>query len=224
MNWSLSKYGTFTKCRRRFLYSYLRGLTGTPQPRGAKDRGVDQHKIIEDYFKLKREDLPPELLKYKAWFDMLRELEHYAENKLAMLEGWLPTTFENPNAWWKGVLDLKVLQNGKAWVFDWKTGKVYPDHEDQKELYAIATFVEHKEVDEVEAWHIYLDLQRKDSKMIYTRDQLPSLIAKWECKLASYMQALKMYAIDDGNSESFFVTNPSYLCDYCPFSRNPCPH
>lgn len=222
MNWSLSKLGTFTKCRRRFLYSYLQNLQGTPQPSAAHHRGLAQHKIIEDYFAGLRSDLPIDLLKYKAWFDMLRELDFFQENKLAMLEGWLPTTFDDPKAWWKGILDLKVLRNGKAWVFDWKTGKVYPDHEDQKELYTIATFVEHPEVDEVEAWHIYLDLQGKDTKKIYIRDQLPVLIAKWNAKLVPYMQALDMYSKE--NAESFFVTNPSYLCDYCPFSRNPCPH
>lgn len=222
MNWSLSKLGTFTKCRRRFLYAYIQNLKGTPQPRGAKDRGVDQHKIIEDYFKELRSDLPLELLKYKAWFDMLRELEHYSENKLAMLEGWLPCDWEHPNPWWKGVLDLKVLGNGKAWVFDWKTGKVYPDHEDQKELYSIATFVQHPDIDEVEAWHIYLDLQHKDTKKIYKREQLPLLITKWNAKLAPYMQALARYKPEE--AEMMFVTNPSYLCDYCPYQKNPCPH
>lgn len=223
MNWSLSKLGTFTKCRRRFLYSYLQKLTGTVQPAGAKERGVDQHKIIEDYFKGVRADLPVELLKYKAWFDMLRELDFYQENKLAMLEGWLPTSFDDPKAWWKGVLDLKVLRNGKAWVFDWKTGKVYPDHEDQKELYTIATFVEHPEVDEVEAWHIYLDLNNKDTKKIYFRPQLAELISDWNKKLIPYMTTMASYERGD-DPNSFFVTNPSYLCDYCPYSRNPCPH
>lgn len=222
MNWSLSKLGTFTKCRRRFLYSYLQGLTGTPRPYGASDRGVDTHKTIEDYFKGALETLPASLHKYQAWFDMLRGHNFSAENKLAMLEGWLPTSWEDPNAWWKGVLDLKVLSGNAAWVFDWKTGKVYPDHEDQKELYTIATFVAHPEVDEVEAWHVYLDLQGKDTKKTYRRTQLGDLIVKWNSKLIPYMQALKRY--DPSSAESFFVTNPSYLCDYCPFSQNPCPH
>lgn len=231
MNWSLSKLGTFTKCRRRFLYSYIQNLKGTPQPFGAKERGVAQHAHIEAYFK-DTTDLPPDLVRYTPYFDMLRGLEHYAENKLAMLEGWLPCTWEDPAAWWKGVLDLKVLARPKAWVFDWKTGKVYSDHEDQKELYSIATFVEHEDIDEIEAWHIYLDQNGKDTKKIYTRDQLPALKAKWNGKLAPYFQALNYYAGEYStnpaaaniNAEMFFVTNPSYLCNYCPFQRNPCPH
>lgn len=222
MNWSLSKLGTFTKCRRRFLYSYIQNLKGTIQAPGAKDRGVAQHKIIEDYFGGKREDLPLDILRYKAWFDMLRELDFHQENKLAMLEGWLSCAWGDPKAWWKGVLDLKVLRAPKAWVFDWKTGKVYPDHEDQKELYTIATFVAHPEIEEIEAWHIYLDLKGKDTKKIYKREQLPSLITKWNAKLVPYMQALERYVPEE--AETMFVTNPSYLCDYCPYSRNPCPH
>lgn len=222
MNWSLSKYGTFLKCRRRFLYAYIQGLKGTPQPWGASDRGQDKHKAIERYF-LYGEDLPLDLLKYKDWFTLLKQHEFYAENQLAMLEGWLPCAWLDPKAWWKGVLDLKVLSNGKAWVFDWKTGKIYPDHVDQKELYSIATFVEHPEVDEVEAWHIYLDLQHKDTKLIYTRaEHFEWLKTKWNAKLAPYMQALARYVPEE--AETFFVTNPTYLCDYCPFSKNPCPH
>jgi PD-(D/E)XK nuclease superfamily len=222
MNWSLSKLGTFTKCRRRFLYSYIQNLKGTPQPFGASDRGVAQHKIIETYFAKEIETLPPDLMRYQAWFDMLRGYEYYAENKLAMLEGWLPTYWEDEKAWWKGVLDLKVLNGNGAWVFDWKTGKVYPDHIDQKELYSIATFIAHSNVEMVEAWHVYLDLIGKDTKKIYQRKDLDWLIPKWNAKLAPYMQALDRYKPEE--AETFFVTNPSYLCDYCPFSKNPCPH
>lgn len=214
MNWSLSKLGTFTKCRRRFLYAYIQKL---PEIRGAaSSRGVDTHALIENYFK-RGDPLPPHLDKYTEWFSKLRSLEHYAENELAMRVGWLPCSWEDPSAWWKGVLDLKVLQRPKAWVFDWKTGKIYPDHEDQKELYSIATFVEHPDVDIIEAWHIYLDLDYKDTKKTYLREQLPTLIAKWNVKLVPYMQALDRYV--PAEAEMMFVANPTYLCDYCPFSK-----
>jgi hypothetical protein len=220
----LSKLGTFKKCRRKFLYSYIQNLPGTPQGPGASDRGVAQHKIIEDYFKGELDTLPDNLRHYTEWFDRLRNLNHYSENKLAMRSGWLPCTWEDPQVWWKGVLDLKVLQGQKAWVFDWKTGKVYPDHEDQKELYSIAVFVEHEAIREIEAWHIYLDLKGKDTKKIYTRDMLPMLIAKWNGKLAPYWQALERHVAAPEEAEMMFVTNPSYLCDYCKFQKNPCPH
>lgn len=218
MNWSLSKLGTFTKCRRKFLYSYIQRL---PSPRGAAaERGVDQHAHVEAYFK-DATPLPSSLASYTDWFAMLRGLNYTAEAQLAMLAGWVPCAWEDPSAWWKGVLDLLVLKGRAAWVFDWKTGKIYPDHDDQKELYSIATFQTYEDIDEVEAWHVYLDLT-KHSKKVYKRADLPALIAKWEKKLIPYMQALEMY--DKDNAESFFVTNPTYLCDYCPFSKNPCPH
>lgn len=220
MNWSLSKLGTFTKCRRRFLYSYIQHLKGTEQPRGARERGVDQHAHIERYFK-DRTPLPVDLTHYKQWFDMLCAYEPIAEEPLAMLEGWMPGSWEDPKVWWKGVLDLRVRKPPISWVFDWKTGKVYPDHVDQRELYAIAVFVNDPEINEIEAWHVYIDLGKK-VKQIFFREQLPALIAKWNGKLAGYMQALERFV--PGEAETMFVTNPSYLCDYCPYSRNPCPH
>lgn len=240
MNWSLSKLGTFTKCRRKFLYSYIQRL---PRPRGAAaERGVDQHAHVEAYFK-DGTPLPLDLRSYTEWFEMLRGLNYTAEAKLAMLAGWVPCAWEDPAAWWKGVLDLLVLRGRTAWVFDWKTGKVYPDHDDQKELYSIAVFQAYPEIEEIEAWHVYIDLV-KHSKVTYTRKDvgavdtkgksllhLAQLITKWEKKLIPYFQALDQLNKDSdgeyytvGSTESFFVTNPTYLCDYCPYSRNPCPH
>jgi hypothetical protein len=220
LNWSLSKLGTFTKCRRKFLYSYIQLL---PQIKGAAaSRGIDQHAIIESYFNGNRKDLPTDLAHYKEWFDVLRGMEYKPELQLAMLAGWLPCTWEDPAAWWKGVLDLLVRRESVAWLFDWKTGKIYPDHFDQKELYTIAVFTHYPEIQEVIAHHVYLDLH-KQTKDIFRRDQLPKLIAKWNGKLVPYLQALDSYSRGD-DPETFFVTNPSYLCDYCPYSRNPCPH
>lgn len=220
MNWSLSKLGTFTKCRRRFLYAYLQRRPGA---RGAAaDRGVSQHAIIEAYFKGQSDTLPSDLAHYTSWFDTLRGHVHTAELQLALLEGWVSCAWEDPAAWWKGVLDLLVRRDGTAWLFDWKTGKVYPDHVDQKELYAIAVFLTYPDIQKIIAHHVYLDLHQQTMHE-FTREQLPMLIAKWNAKLVPYMQALGSYERGD-DPESFFVTNPSYLCNYCPYSKAPCPH
>lgn len=222
MNWSLSKLGTFSKCRRRFLYSYLQRRVTPTAP--AAQRGVDKHAQIDGYFKT-GVPLPADLASYEPYFHKLKSLSHKSEYQLAMHETWLPGKWEDATPWWKGILDLFVWTGNHAWVFDWKTGKIYPDHVDQKELYAIAVFVNHPEIESIEAWHIYIDLS-KHSKTEYLRGQLPALIAKWNGKLIPYNQALASYdpAAPAETTESFFVTNPTYLCDYCPFSRNPCPH
>lgn len=219
-NWSLSKLGQFTKCRRKFLYSYIQRL---PSKKGvAASRGIEMHAQIEAYF-ISQAELPAPLAHYQEWFDVLRGMDHTAEEKLAMREGWLSCVWEDPDAWWKGVLDLSVRQAPRAWVFDWKSGKIYPDHEDQKELYAIATFVRYEDIHEIESTHVYLDLG-KNTTVRYRREQLPALIAKWNGKLVPYMQALKLY--DPETADMFFVCNPSYLCNYCDFSKSqggPCP-
>jgi hypothetical protein len=220
MNWSLSKLGTFTKCRRRFLYAYIQQRPGAKG--AAAQRGVDQHAIIEDYFLGKTDSLPSDLGHYKEWFDSLRLLTHNAELQLALLEGWLPAAWEDPKAWWKGVLDLLVRREGTAWLFDWKTGKIYPDHLDQKKLYAIAVFISYPDIQEIIAHHVYLDLL-KQTKDIFQREQLPALIKYFDGKLVPYMAAMDSYKRGD-DPDSFFVTNPSYLCNYCPYSKAPCPH
>lgn len=219
-SWSLSKLGTFTKCRRKFLYSYIEGR---PAPAGsAADRGVAVHAAIEAFFK-DGKSLPPEFAYWTNYFTTLRSLPNFPELELGMRPGWVPCSFGDPTVWWRGVLDLWVLHEGKGWLFDWKTGKIYEDHDDQKELYAIASFLAHPEIDEIQAFHIYVDIKKTTHK-VYQRDSLDALIAKWNAKLAPYFAALAMVAADPTDAHMYFSTNPGYLCAYCPYSKNPCPH
>lgn len=209
MNWSLSKYGMHKKCPAQYKYAHIDRL---PRPKSdSAQRGIDIHADIERYIK-EGKPLPQPLTHYSAWIDALKRQDHQAEWQVALGEGWTPLPWDAPEVWWKGVLDLKVIAGIQGWVFDWKSGKMYPDHDDQKEIYSIATFIHHPELVEIKAVHVYVDLG-KNTEKTYSRDQLDWLIRKWNVKISPMM------------NDKEFIPTPNYGCRWCPYSkaaRGPC--
>jgi hypothetical protein len=57
-------------------------------------------------------------------------------------DGYLPTSFLDQNAWYRGIADLLIVNGEKGWLTDYKTGKSarYAD-ERQLDLMAGAAFV-----------------------------------------------------------------------------------
>jgi hypothetical protein len=202
--WSLSKLGTFEKCRARYKYRYIDGLK---EPKGAAaSRGIDKHKIVEDFVAGITEALPADLSYYHGFLSNVRQSGGKAELQLALRADWTPCAFGDSDAWWRGVLDALVVLESKAHVFDWKTGKIYDDHDDQKDLYAAAVFSTYSEVEEIVATHVYLDLGQNREKR-YTRADLPAIRARWEGRVNSLLSA-----------EAFFP-NPQYSCRWCGFAK-----
>ncbi len=213
MNWSLSKYGTFTKCPASFKYAYIDRLPKPPSDSAA--RGIAIHQDLELFIK-EGKSLPSSLSQYEGWLKALMGQDHHAEWQVALAEGWGAAKWEE-NPWFKGVLDLKVIAGPQGWVFDWKTGKIYPDHDDQKELYTIATFAHHPELRQVKAIHVYVDLG-KNTEKTYSRDEMDFLIRKWDVKISPMMQAMKRYDADP-NDTTNFSPQPNYGCRLCAFSK-----
>lgn len=179
----------------------------------AASRGVDLHKSVEDFVLGTLSVLPPEISFYTQFLTGLRQHEIYPEHKVSLTKEWTPTPWNE--AWYKGVLDLKLISERNdesqplaAIVYDWKSGKIYPDHDDQKSLYSLATFSEHPTVLSVRAMHVYLDLGQTREKA-YHRDQVPELRKQWETRVA----------ILEGTPPLDMIPNPGYYCRWCSFSR-----
>lgn len=204
MNWSLSKLGTFQKCPAQYKYGYIDKLPRKASP--SASRGIQIHQDIELFF-TEGKPLPPQMSMYNQWLTGLKAQEHYSELKMAMLKDWVPCEWENSDVWWKGVLDLLVRAPPQAWVFDWKSGKMYPDHDDQKELYSIATFIKYPDITSVRAIHVYVDLGKSTEK-VYSRDELDWLIRKWNVKIHPLLTATE------------FIPTPNFMCRYCSYSKD----
>jgi hypothetical protein len=209
MPYSLSQLGTFEKCGGQYKFRYVDGLRGPTRP--SAQRGVDRHAYIEDYLKGTTPLLHPELSFYGDWLGKLKTISGILpEAQIAVDRNWQLCSWTSPEAYSRSVLDLLVPPfDGIARVYDWKTGKVYDDHVDQRDLYAIKAFIFYPDADQVAAEHIYVDLHVAHG-MIYHRFQLPDLKKKFDDRYAKLGNA-----INTGE----FVFNPGPHCNWCPFSR-----
>jgi hypothetical protein len=211
---SLSKLGTFESCAAKYKFQYIDRLPrGAPGPAAA--RGIDAHKAMEDYILGVVPALPSGMEMYGGFLDGLKRLEGIVpEAKLAFNSDWSKANWDDEGIWWRGVLDLLVPpQGGTAHVYDWKTGKIYDDHEDQRQIYAIATSIEYPDAFEITCSHVYLDLG-KNVAVTYHRDQLVGFRERWR----------RRFTAVEGATE--FPYNPQFGCRWCPYSKavkGPCP-
>lgn len=209
MSWSLSSLGLFEKCQLKYRFKYIDKL---PEARGtAANRGVELHKVVEEFVIGTIDVLPPEINFYTQFLTGIRQHEKYPEHKISVNKEWEPVEWKD--GWYRGILDLKVLgkeANGtrEATVYDWKTGKIYPDHDDQKSIYSLGVFSEHPTVSRVRAIHVYLDLGQSREK-VYDRAEVQQLRDHWNSR-ASFLER---------TPPEDMIPNPGFHCRYCAFSR-----
>lgn len=223
MPWSLSSLGTYEKCGLKWKFKYVDRL---PEARSTQaNRGVDHHKSVEDFLTGASAALPDELGFYSQFFTGLKQYEIYPEHKISLSRDWNKTAWDSSETWYRGVLDLKLISSygevekencedctsvrypTTAVVYDWKTGKIYPDHDDQKSLYSLALFSEHPTLQSVRAVHVYLDLNANREKTFHA-DQVHDLRKQWETRVQRLEQ------------DPVLIPNPGFHCRWCGFSRS----
>lgn len=201
MKWSLSSLSVFERCQLKYKLQYIDQL---PVPRGAAaSRGVENHKIFEDRIKGVLSTLPLEYNYYEALVKEIIDKQGKAEYKVSFKKGWEPCGWNDPDVWYRGILDVYA----PGWVVDWKTGKIYPDHDDQKHLYSTAAMSQCSDLQRVRAEHVYIDLGKR-REQTFDRANLPDMQKHWETRA----RFLELTAPED------MVPNPGMQCRWCPFS------
>lgn len=143
---SYSGKSLYKKCPKKWKKAYIDGIRS---PSGAAaERGVMLHEMLEYYFK--DEACYPTgnscLAKWQSYMSDLKARGLVAEGEIAVFEDWTLASFEDPEAWARGKVD-GLLEA----VYDWKSGKIYEDHEDQAKMYAAME-------DRRQAFFVYLDI------------------------------------------------------------------
>lgn len=209
--WSLSALGLFERCKFAYKCRYILKLPDNRPKGGPAQRGVDTHKIIEMHI---LEGHPLTLELQRTWghaFNEIKKYELQAEHRISLTAQWQTTTWEQGCL--RMVLDLKAKKPGGYTVYDWKTGKEYPEHYEQKELYALGVAAEHPEVPSIKSVHVYLDLGRQTQRE-YHRDQLPARRAQWDSRAKKLSDYLQFQA--DG---LMWIPEPNRFCKWCAYSR-----
>lgn len=197
----------FKQCPQKYAYRYIEGIKPPPREDAAA-RGLTIHGAVEQFF-LTGEDVLDD------------HLEHFADELRAIKAGrggtpekqfFLTRDFEyvatRPERGVVGYLDLVLDDNVEEInVLEFKTGKIYGDHADQRDLYALAALAMYPLADRVKVIGMYFDLE-KTEETVLTRDEFSVHSQRW---IARFKQM---------DNTALIFADPGFYCRWCPYSKN----
>ena len=211
--WSYSSIKTFEQCPRK--YYHLKVVKDVVEDKTVTLYGSGLHTACEEYV---RDDkpLPAQFSFVKSALDNLKNRpgKILCEYKMGLTEDLQPCDFFAPNVWWRGMVDLLILDGEVARIVDYKTSKStkYADT-GQLELMALAVFKHFPDIRKVKAGLLFV-VAKEFPKANYSVDDQPRLWEKW---LSEYKRMEVAYKRDVWNAK------PSGLCKkHCPVLS--CPH
>lgn len=203
--WSHSSLTDFVNCPRS--YHRKRILRDVVEEESeALIWGSRVHKAFEDYIETGVE-LPPELVQHKDYLDGLASSPGAirTERKIALGRDMQPCEFFGKDVWFRGVIDLSIVDGDSALLIDYKTGKPHSKFE-QLQLFALFTFIENPSVETVTVRY-YWTQTRRSTEQRYVRDEMGDL---WKPFIPNLRQYVEAYKTDT------WQPRPSGLCGWCP--------
>jgi hypothetical protein len=176
----------------------------------AAQRGTDVHDSIEQFMHGKVDQLHPEIhSKYGQMLTSLRaQYTHLGpEERWAVDENWEEVPYKSDKAWIRGFLDLGAQTKTVFDIYEWKTGRLYDSHVDQRFLYGTIGLTLWHEYSQVKVTGVYFDQKGIREGEVYERARLQWMQDEWKRRLARIEE------------EQRHDPNPTYLCRYCDFSK-----
>ena len=157
--WSYSSLSLFQQCPKK--YYHLRVVKDHKEPEtDALMYGKQLHEAAEFYIG-KGTPLPPQFAFIKGSLDLLKTLgeggEFLCEYRMGLTRDLQPCDFFDKEVWWRGVADLVIIKDNKAYLVDYKTGKSsrYADTK-QLEILSLALFKHRPEIKLVKGGLLFL--------------------------------------------------------------------
>jgi hypothetical protein len=223
VSWSYSVYTAYVKCPLSVCFDKVKRIRIPEPPNVHFEKGDKVHKAAEAHITRpgRAPALIPELKAAKGKLDAFRKLKAKAELEWAFTKQYLPTSWFGQDAWLRIKVDVCAESPGLVQITDWKTGKVYDDHKQQRSLYALGglQLVElgivaggDKDVKLV-AEHVYTDTGFEATEQ-YTMKDLKPLKREWEKRIEPMMK------------DTRYPAKPGFHCKWCRFRKSnggPCP-
>jgi CRISPR/Cas system-associated exonuclease Cas4 (RecB family) len=210
--WSYSAASQYMKCPKQYEYARVERL---PQPSSpALERGNRVHAQLERALRADATDAGVPEVSLIDYVAELRSRQPVVEEMWHFDRDWqfVGTEF-TPRSWLLVKMDAYVppvvgKKARNAHVVDWKTGRQYPEHELQGELYAVA--VAAKEGERVRG---------VDVDMVYV-DQ--AHVEKWTLELGGGVleeaQSEWRERAEKMLGDTTYRATPGRACNWCPFS------
>jgi PD-(D/E)XK nuclease superfamily len=156
-NWSYSSLSLFKQCPHK--YYRLRVVKDvTDPPAEHLNYGLEVHKAAEEYIR-DGKPIPQKYAFVKPHLDKLNAIqgEKLCEEKLGLTRNIEPCGFFDKEVWWRGVADLIIINEDKAYIIDYKTGKSakYADTQ-QLEILSLAVFKHFPQVKKVKGGLLFV--------------------------------------------------------------------
>lgn len=158
--WSYSSLKTFQQCPKKYYHTRVAKDVKEGDSE-ATIYGKDLHKAAEDYIK-DGTPIPPQFAYIQATVDALKAIpgEKLCEERLAVTNrsGKLAScNFFDKDVWYRGVVDLLILQEDEAYMIDYKTSKnaKYADVQ-QLDLMAAAIFIRYPNIKKIKSALVFV--------------------------------------------------------------------
>ncbi len=230
-SWSYSVYSQYLKCPLSVCFDKIKRIRIVEPPNPAFEKGNRVHKGAETYIGAAGRKEPvciPELsaVKVVERLKLFRKIKAKTELDWAFTRKWTVTQWNNWNDCWLRIKTDVCAEHPKTdpvliQITDWKTGKIYDDHKQQRSLYALGglQLVElgvlangSKDVKLV-AEHVYTDTNTTATEE-YTMKDLKPLKRQWMARIKQMME------------DTRYPAKPGFHCRYCKFRKSaggPCP-
>ena len=215
-SWSYSRVNSFKQCPKKYYHLYIKKDV-VDKGNAATYYGNKVHKAAEHYIQ-EGIELPRQYKFMQRTLDAFNAIEgeKHCEIRFGVAkedEMSAPTTFFAKDVWWRGIADLLIVNEARAFIVDYKTSKNmnYADTK-QLDLLAGATFIHYPEVKKIKSALSFVVCNGFISKE-YTADLYKSYMNVFDNELERIEVALEKD-----------VWNPveSGLCGFCPVTS--CEH
>jgi hypothetical protein len=208
--WSYSSIKTFEQCPKKYFHlKVVKDVKDNPGPEAVY--GTEVHLAAEEFIR----DGKPVPDKYGFILPVVERLakfpgEKRVEMKLGLRkEGneFSPCSFFDKGVWYRGIIDLLIVNGERAHLLDYKTGKnaKYADMK-QLDLMAGAVFVHYPEVQEIKSGLLYV-VSNEFPKKTHVREKLSEYLSVFDEQLGR---------LDDAMENGVFNPKSGPLCGWCP--------
>jgi len=202
---SFSSIKLYQKCPYAYACRYILNLP--EETSAAMDRGTRLHKLAEDYLLGNISQCPYDLKKVGMRIFWMQQRKAKPEETWLLDADWKPT--DNPKvAKIKAIIDVHYTDNGVLYLHDYKSGRAYPDHADQLELYSLIGLQRYPDAKRVESSAIYIDSGNEG----FTRSILPAMFSHYQKRWVEVLRRL--------DSEEEFGPSAGTHCLRCAYGAS----
>jgi hypothetical protein len=205
--WSHTSLDDFNNCPRAFHAKRVEKSIREPE-----SEQMRWGKIVHHAFERRQGDgrpLPDELAAHEPFMQRLDGIfgDKSCEERIALNRKLEPCGFFDKDVWFRGVIDLRVVDAPTAQVVDYKTGKPHSKFAQHK-LFALWMFQRYPDVQIIKCLY-YWTTTLTCTAETYTRAMVPVLWSAFTPSLKQYVEAFRT---------DTWTPRPSGLCGWCPLT------